>query len=91
MGELFNNLKCLDEPEAKSSCIWIIGEYVDSIDNAPQILQGYLESFHDETQQVQLSILNACVRLYLTRPNDGQPILKQIFKVIEEVENPDLR
>lgn len=56
LGELFNNLKCLDEPEAKSSCIWIIGEYVDSIDNAPQILQTYLESFHDETQQVQLTI-----------------------------------
>ena len=55
LGELCNNLKSLDEPEAKASMIWIIGEYVDAIENAPQILGNYLEGFHDETSIVQLT------------------------------------
>ena len=91
LGELCSNLKSLDEPEAKASMIWIIGEYVESIENAPEILGAYLDGFADEPQNVQLTLMNSCVRLYLSRPNDGKPILTQIFKIIEESESPDLR
>ena len=31
---LCDNLESLDEPEAKASMIWIIGEYAERIDNA---------------------------------------------------------
>lgn len=32
--------------------IWIIGEYAERIDNADELLQSFLEGFHDENTQV---------------------------------------
>jgi hypothetical protein len=37
------NLKSLDDPEAKSSMIWIIGEYAETIDNADELLENFME------------------------------------------------
>lgn len=34
IGTLCDSLESLDEPEAKASMIWIIGEYAERIDNA---------------------------------------------------------
>ncbi len=34
LKDLCENLKSLDDPEAKSSMIWIIGENVETIENA---------------------------------------------------------
>jgi vesicle coat complex subunit len=41
-------LKSLDDPEAKSSMIWIIGEHIELIDNADQLLENFLENFKEE-------------------------------------------
>ena len=46
------NLDTLDEPEARASMIWIIGEYAERIDNADELLESFLEGFHDENTQV---------------------------------------
>jgi AP-1 complex subunit beta-1 len=54
IGTLCENLDTLDEPEAKASMIWIIGEYAERIDNADELLEGFLESFEEETPMVQL-------------------------------------
>lgn len=32
--------------------IWIIGEYAERIENADELLESFLESFHDESTQV---------------------------------------
>ena len=32
--------------------IWIVGEYAERIDNADEILQSFLDGFHDENTQV---------------------------------------
>lgn len=32
--------------------IWIIGEYAERIENADELLESFLESFHDEGAQV---------------------------------------
>jgi vesicle coat complex subunit len=34
IGVLCDSLESLDEPEAKASMVWIIGEYAERIDNA---------------------------------------------------------
>lgn len=49
---LFQNLDTLDEPEARASMIWIIGEYAERIDNADELLESFVEGFHDENTQV---------------------------------------
>lgn len=41
--------------DLQASMIWIIGEYADRIDNAPQLLEGFVETFDDENPQVRLS------------------------------------
>lgn len=43
----------LDEPEAKASLIWIIGEYADKIDNADELLAIYVQTFVEESYQVR--------------------------------------
>jgi len=50
----------LDEPEAKASLIWIIGEYADKIDNADDLLGIFLNTFKEESYQVGLSSFSAC-------------------------------
>jgi vesicle coat complex subunit len=45
-------LEELDEPEAKTSLIWIIGEYADKIDNADELLGIFVDSFTEESYQV---------------------------------------
>lgn len=45
----------LDEPEARGSLIWIVGEYAEKISNADQILESFVEGFMEEFTQVRLS------------------------------------
>ncbi|KAJ1627935.1 armadillo-type protein, partial [Pavlovales sp. CCMP2436] len=70
------NLDTLDEPEAKASMIWIIGEYAERIDNADELLETFLETFSDEPPMVQLQLLTATVKLFLKRPADTQKMVQ---------------
>jgi AP-1 complex subunit beta-1 len=47
------NLEELDEPEAKASLIWIIGEYANKIDNADELLNIFVETFTEESYSVR--------------------------------------
>lgn len=42
----------LDEPNARGSLIWIVGEYAEKITNANDILAGFVEGFSEEFTQV---------------------------------------
>lgn len=92
IGTLCESLESLDEPEAKASMIWIIGQYADRIENSPDLLDGFVENFLEETTEVQLSLLTATVKLFIRRPNDGKELLPKILKwATEEVDDPDVR
>lgn len=47
----------MDEPEAKASLIWIIGEYANTIDNAGELLGIFVESFMEEAYPVRTNFL----------------------------------
>ena len=47
-----NQLDTQDEPEARASRIWIIGEYAERIDNEDELHESFLENFHNENSQV---------------------------------------
>ena len=82
----------LDEPEAKAAIVWIIGHYADRIDNADQLLQDYLATFHDESVEVRLALLTATVKLFIQRPAKGSPLVPEVLKwCTEETDDPDLR
>ncbi|KAJ3020609.1 AP-1 complex subunit beta-1 [Thoreauomyces humboldtii] len=92
IGTLCENLDSLDEPDAKASMIWIIGQYADRIENADELLDQFLEKFLEETAEVQLALLTAIVKLFIKRPSVGQELVPKVLKfATEESDNPDLR
>eukprot|EP00913_Durusdinium_trenchii_P011036 g10360.t1 len=47
LSALCESMEALDEPEAKASMIWILGEYAGRIDNADELLESFLDTFHE--------------------------------------------
>lgn len=92
IATLCDNLDTLNEPQAKASMIWIIGEYAERIDNADELLDTFLESFEEEDSAVQLQLLTATVKCFLKNPEDTQDMVQRVLDMAtEESDNPDLR
>lgn len=92
IATLCENLDTLDEPEARASMIWIIGEYAERIDNADELLESFVEGFQDENAQVQLQLLTAVVKLFLKRPQNTQELVQSVLALsTQNSDNPDLR
>ncbi|KAF9600213.1 hypothetical protein IFM89_005037 [Coptis chinensis] len=93
IATLCESLDTLDEPEAKASMIWIIGEYAERIDNADELLESFLETFPEEPASVQLQLLTATVKLFLKKPTEGPQQMIQVVlnNATVETDNPDLR
>jgi AP-1 complex subunit beta-1 len=92
ISALCENLESLDQPDAKASMIWILGEYADRIESTHEILASFLEGFADEPVLVQQQLLTAAVKLYLKSPSTGQDVVTETLRLAtEESDNPDLR
>ncbi|KAF6729723.1 AP-1 complex subunit beta-1 [Oryzias melastigma] len=90
IATLCENLDSLDEPEARAAMIWIVGEYAERIDNADELLESFLEGFHDESTQV--CFLRAIVKLFLKKPTETQELVQQVLSLAtQDSDNPDLR
>ncbi|AAW46425.1 hypothetical protein CNBI2940 [Cryptococcus deneoformans B-3501A] len=86
------NLEELDEPEAKASLIWLIGEYAEKIENADELLGAFLETFSEESYPVQLQTLTAIVKLFLKKPDESQAIVQKVLQAAtKDCDSPDVR
>ncbi|KAI9676892.1 MAG: beta-adaptin [Caeruleum heppii] len=82
----------LDEPNARGSLIWIVGEYAEKISNADEILSGFVDGFMEEFTQTQLQILTAVVKLFLKKPDQSQGLVQKVLQAATaENDNPDIR
>ncbi|KAB2580002.1 putative ap-1 complex subunit beta-1 protein [Lasiodiplodia theobromae] len=82
----------LDEPIARGSLIWIVGEYAEKINNAGEILAGFVDGFSEEFTQTQLQILTAVVKLFLKKPDQSQGLVQKVLQsATAECDNPDVR
>ncbi|KAI9658118.1 MAG: beta-adaptin [Trizodia sp. TS-e1964] len=82
----------LDEPNARGSLIWIVGEYAEKINNADEILAGFVDGFMEEFTQTQLQILTAVVKLFLKKPDQSQALVQKVLQAATaENDNPDIR
>ncbi|KAJ3744630.1 adaptin N terminal region-domain-containing protein [Lentinula detonsa] len=91
---LCENIDALDEPEAKASMIWILGQYASIIDNADELLDDLCYTFLEESTEVQLALLTATVKLfvYKSRADKAKELVHKVLKwATEEADNPDLR
>ena len=93
MAIVNENLRTLDDPEAKAALIWIIGEYSDRIDGAEAQLVKFIDNMKEEPFIVQLQILNAATKTFLKCQTDESfNILNGIFDYCtKECEIPDIR
>jgi AP-1 complex subunit beta-1 len=93
MAIVNENLKSLDDADAKSALIWIIGEYADRIDGAEVQLNRFLNNLKEEPYIVQLQILNSSVKTFLKCQTDESfNVLEQIFEFCRnESDSIDLR
>ncbi|RSH88112.1 beta-adaptin [Apiotrichum porosum] len=86
------NLDELDEPEARVSLIWIIGEYAEKIENADELLGTFLDTFKEESYAVQLQTLTAIVKLFLKKPDQSQGIVQRVLQAAtKDCDNADVR
>ena len=75
-----------------ASMIWIVGEYAERIDNADELLEGFLDGFKDENNQVQLQLLTAIVKLFLKKPTDTpQQLVTRVLTLVTQVNQIDER
>jgi vesicle coat complex subunit len=57
---LCSHLDLLDEPEAKSAMVWIIGQFGNIIDNADDLLDDLCYTFLEESVEVLCFLLQHC-------------------------------
>ncbi|EON97326.1 putative ap-1 complex subunit beta-1 protein [Phaeoacremonium minimum UCRPA7] len=82
----------LDEPSARGSLIWIVGEYAEKINNADEILESFVDGFMEEFTQTQLQILTAVVKLFLKKPSNTQGLVQKVLQqATADNDNPDIR
>lgn len=94
----------VDDPIAKASLLWMLGEYPNKIPNSAIILNKFFSNqfvedfvspreFEDEEDCVQLSYISAAVKLYLSLADEESHSLVQriLAKASGKSMNPDLR
>merc|ERR1719230_2267607 len=92
ISDLCENLGSLDEAGARAAMVWILGEYAERIDNADELLEGFLEVFHDEAPQVQLQLVTAIVKMFLKKPAETQELVQRALSLAtQDSDKPDLR
>ena len=77
----------LDEPEAKASLIWIIGEYANKIDNADELLGIFVDSFTEEAYPVRVPSTPFCSCAEAINPRYHRGIRHS--KLLGSIANPD--
>lgn len=84
--------KDLFSTEAKSSFIWLIGEYCKRIDNAGQILEHFTKTYFTQPPEVQLRILSSGVKMYLFQIEPIDSVMTDLIQSISDKStNADLR
>lgn len=90
--ELVRHYKVINEPDAKTAMIWILGQYCQLIPVTNIILEEFIQSFKDDPVEVQYATLTSVIKYYLHDPVKGQPIVIKVLKwATEDIDNPDIR
>mmetsp|Transcript_6736 Transcript_6736/g.14693 ORF Transcript_6736/g.14693 Transcript_6736/m.14693 type:complete len:869 (+) Transcript_6736:56-2662(+) len=85
-------LRYITEPMGKASVIFLLGEYGESIVEAPYALERVIDSYDNITDDgVKTALLAATVKLFFQRPPEMQQMLGRLFKkATEDVSSQDL-
>lgn len=86
-------LKVIDEEDGKCAVVWMIGEFGDTIPDAPYILETLIDSYDEEpATSVRLELLTATMKLFFKRPPELQAMLGRLLEMaIEDTQKVDVR
>ena len=75
-------LRSIEEPEGKIACVWMVGEYGETIEEAPYILEALIDSFPEETDNlVKMELLTATMKLFFKRPPELKNMLAKLLRM----------
>ena len=79
-------------PMARTSIVWMVGEYRDCIPtSAPDCLRLLAQSFRDEDDLVKTQVLNLAVKLFLSNPRQTSTLFKYVMDLCKYDVNYDIR
>ena len=90
---LHKTLKTVEETDGKVAVVWMIGEYGDTIDDAPYILENYVNTYEEEASSlVRMELLTATMKLFFKRPPELKLMLGQLLKkAVDDASKVDVR
>jgi hypothetical protein len=86
-------IKLVDDSEAKSAVLFILGEFCTYIKNSTELITPFVENFNEELHSgVKLQILNCVIKNFVNKPDESEDLVKSCLqKGGEESQNPDVR
>eukprot|EP00013_Stygamoeba_regulata_P015458 CAMPEP_0177669180 /NCGR_PEP_ID=MMETSP0447-20121125/23279_1 /TAXON_ID=0 /ORGANISM="Stygamoeba regulata, Strain BSH-02190019" /LENGTH=1036 /DNA_ID=CAMNT_0019175981 /DNA_START=170 /DNA_END=3280 /DNA_ORIENTATION=+ len=92
VGQLAKILDRLEDPSARASVTWVIGEYCEKVPLlAPDVFRVLAKGFVDEHDQVKLQILTLGAKLYLSNPEQTHLIFQYVLNLCKYDRNYDIR
>ena len=81
LSDLLSEIVSVDLPEARASLVWILGDYVNQIENSKYMIrENFINNFAEETEQVQEQALTAVIKVALSDENFGTEILNSLVE-----------
>ncbi|CAI5470132.1 unnamed protein product [Closterium sp. Yama58-4] len=72
--------RSVTDPRAKAALVWMLGEYGQHMGDAPYTLEGFVNSWEEETNaEVRLELLTAVAKLFFKRPPECQKMLGAVL------------
>mmetsp|Transcript_25879 Transcript_25879/g.43320 ORF Transcript_25879/g.43320 Transcript_25879/m.43320 type:complete len:793 (+) Transcript_25879:89-2467(+) len=86
-------LQTVDASEGRCAVVWLIGEYGETIDDAPYILETLIDNYNDEqSSTVRTELLTATMKLFFKRPPELQKMLGRLLdQAISDSNQVDVR
>ncbi|WFD36288.1 hypothetical protein MCUN1_003166 [Malassezia cuniculi] len=81
----------LTEMSARIALVWVLGHYAKKIDGAVELLATQARNIQGAPLELQLALLTASTKLFLTRPTSGGHLATEIIKWAADAAHPDLR
>ncbi|CAK80625.1 unnamed protein product (macronuclear) [Paramecium tetraurelia] len=88
---IYSIIEYANEPESKSACAWILGEFGEYIPKSAEKMKEYIDNFQMEDRLVQLQLLTSAVQLYLKYPSQCSILIQQLITSAKDSFNPDVR
>ena len=90
---LHKTLKTIEESDGKVAVVWMLGEYGDTIDDAPYILEPLIDGYADEPSgEVRMELLTASMKLFFKRPPELKAMLGRLLtKAVADGSRVDVR